>query len=709
MNLFPLFTIAFALTNLHLRADEVVAGCVWIRAENDGSGAGFLVDAKKKWVVTCRHVVGERNRLDVYFAWKRGGSLATEKAEYLANRDLLRERKLLVTGTVLRKSDVADLALIELDALPESVAALSLASAEVRLGDPLRAVGHRLDLETLFNITTGPVRQVGLLANGYTWRGKKLAANVHAIIGQLPIEEGDSGGPVLNPRGEVVGMSSALRRETPSAAVAISAKEIRKFLLGGTGFQPVQEPVPRLKAGATQKLAIVDTLVRSTVWIRPTATDVHLAGVLIEKNLILTSARGLGNADRVGIAFPLRENDKWVGEREPYRDPVGLHLEGVWRAGTVLARDPARDLALIRVDSSPDTSRPVSLATRLPAPGDSIHTMSHPGGLEFAWVYASGSVRQRGRIALEEGEKSARVAVNVLQVPAQSASPGGPVLNERGELIGVLSARESAQQTGYAATGEEIARFLDVALSDRPPKTVEGLLARAEAIPTRLVSALAEAFALRAEDSLNRRAAAAHADCLRSLALDPTCFRAYRCLAEIHLLQEPGLELVRASLDKALESGHFDRDALRLRARCGIEMKQWRSARGDLERILEVLPADSVVRQQLIRVFLELSKDDEAAAAVGDVLRVEPARLPQLAADLLKQVEAMEQKFPATPSLPANWLKRAIGAAQKSTSDPKRKAEYEVVLKAAEGAKSDIDRLAILREFLTKLTSKTGE
>ena len=69
---------------------------------------------------------------------------------------MLRERKLLVTGTVLRKSDEADLALIELDAMPESVTALSLASTEVRLGDPIRVVGHRLDLETLFIPTREP-------------------------------------------------------------------------------------------------------------------------------------------------------------------------------------------------------------------------------------------------------------------------------------------------------------------------------------------------------------------------------------------------------------------------------------------------------------------------------------------------------------------------------------------------------------------------
>ena len=73
------------------------------------------------------------------------------------------------------------------------------------------------------------------------------------------------------------------------------------------------------------------------------------------------------------------------------------------------------------------------------------------------------------------------------------------------------------------------------------------------------------------------------------------------------------------------------------------------------------------------------------------------------------KLRRLKRNFPATPSLPANWLKRAIGAAQKSATDPMRKAECEVVLKAAEGAKSDAERLAILREFLTKLSSKTGE
>ena len=698
-----LLLFAFALcSSARLRADDVVSACVWIRAENDGSGAGFLVDAKQQWVVTCRHVVGERNRVDVYFAWKRSGSLVTEKADYLGNRDLLRERKLLVTGTVLRKSDEADLALIELDALPESVTALSLASTGVRLGDPLRVVGHRLDLETLFNTTTGPVRQTGRLANGYTWRGKTLAANADAIVGQLPIEEGDSGGPVFNAKGEVVGMASALRRQTPAAAVAISAKEIRKFIQGGTGFQPVQVPAHLLEVGAAQKASIGETLMRSTVWIRPTATDVHLAGVLIDKRFILTSHRGLGDAEQVGIAFPLFENDKWISEIGAYRDFFALHMKDAWRSGTVVARDPSRDLALIRVASIPNWMRPVKMAVQSPAVGDAIHTMSHPGGIEFAWLHAAGSIRQRGKLALAEGEKPIRVLANVLQIPSQAGSPGGPILNDKSELVGILAARESHQYTGYAAAREELDHFLDVARNDRPAKSVEALLARIAAMRDHIGELFGTVLAKGAfpESELALRFA---------LFLDPQSFPARYGLYELYLKNNLN-EDAAAELDRAIVQVRDSQPTwLLIRAEQHMVRKNWQAARGDLQRIRDVYPDDWPTLRKLIRVLLELNKDDEAASAVGDAVRSTCDGFATLAADLLEQADHMVKKFPATPSLPANWLKRAIGAAQKSATDPKRKAECEVVLKAAEGAKSDTERLAILREFLTKQTFKTGE
>src|SRR5207302_7393746 len=125
--------------------------CAWVRAESDGAGAGFVVDAGKRWLVTCRHVVGDRERVDVFFPWHRDGELVTERRDYLANRLLLRDRGLLVNGKVLRRSDAADLALVELESLPAGVKAIPFASTPARPGDPLRVIGHRQDLDTLWN------------------------------------------------------------------------------------------------------------------------------------------------------------------------------------------------------------------------------------------------------------------------------------------------------------------------------------------------------------------------------------------------------------------------------------------------------------------------------------------------------------------------------------------------------------------------------
>jgi S1-C subfamily serine protease len=682
--------------------------CAWVRVENDAAGAGFVVDAGRRWLVTCRHIVAERAAVEVFFPWHRGGELVTDKRDYLGNRVALRERGLLVRGKVLRRSEAADLALVELESLPPGTQAVPLAAVPARPGDPVRVIGHRQDLDTLWNVTTGPVRQIGRLADGYSWRGTKLAVDADSLIGQWPTEEGDSGGPVLNARGEAVGMATAQRRGTPLAAVAVSAAEIRRFVKAGGENEQADPP------------AVAESLFRATVWVRPTATDVHTAGVLVdrERGWVLTSARGLGPADRVGVAFPLRDGGRWVGEREPYRDPVGLHLRGAWRAATVIARDPARDLALLRLDSVPESARAVPVAANPPAPGDAVHVMNHPGGLEFAWVYAGGSVRQRGRVALAAGDDSPRVAVTVLQVPAQAQSPGGPMLNDRGELVGVLAARDGPQQVGYAATTEDVARFLDGIPTDRPARTLLGLFARIEAVPARLTRLAATALVTRArEQTKAHRVREALQDYAAALRFDPRCTEAYMGRYEAPAVL--GWNSDDSELMDAADKGRFSRTVLLNRAslyrglalsydRLGGEPKQsretWQLVRSDLQRILDVDPADAGLWQKFVRPLLELGKDAEAATAVRNTLRLDSTRLREVAFDLSGQADRLAQKFPDTPAPPAGWLVRALTAAATAVPDP-AKADIEAALKRADAAKGDAERLALLREFVAKLAA----
>ena len=664
---------------------DLLPACAWVRAENDGAGAGFVVHAQKKHLVTCRHLVADRTKVDVIFPWVRAGELVTDKQEYLRNRLRLRELGLLVTGKVLKTSDDLDLALLELESVPPGVKAVTFAPHPPRPGDTLRVVGNRLDLDLVWNMTTGPVRTVGRLTEGYFWRGKKLAVNAGVVIGQLPTEEGDSGGPAFDRRGELAGMASALRRQNPLAAVCISADEIRSFT-GLAGPAASDRPRPA---------EIAETLTRATVWVRPTATDVSLAGTLVEPDLVLTVGKGLAPGDRAGLAFPIRAGAQWVGERTAYRDPLALSLRGCWRGGTVLARDPVRDLALIRLDSPVPGIRAVGLATHLPAVGEPVHAMSHPGGLEFAWVYAGGAVRQRGSVDLAFGGAAKPVPVILFQLPAQAGSPGGPVLNDRGELLGVLAAKESAQLVGYAATADEIVAFLDIARTDRPARTLGGLLARVDARPRRFAEAAARGLGEQGEAHRQAgRLDEARRDCDAAVSLDPGCVAGRLCLARMFDAAGHPADAL-AELDSAAEKGPFDRGVLLARSELAGRAKEWRKARGDLERVLDVAPADADARQRLVGVLVELGEDAKAAVAVADTLRADPKRLPAVAVDLLAQADGLAKKYPDAPSVPAGWLFRAATAANRP--------ELAELLKRAATARDDAEKLAILRAGLAKI------
>src|SRR5262245_11199321 len=81
---------------------DPISSCVWVRAENDSAVAGCVVDAEKRLLVTCRHVVADREKVDVFFPWHRDGELVAEKRDYLGNRQQLRDLGLLLTGKVVR-------------------------------------------------------------------------------------------------------------------------------------------------------------------------------------------------------------------------------------------------------------------------------------------------------------------------------------------------------------------------------------------------------------------------------------------------------------------------------------------------------------------------------------------------------------------------------------------------------------------------------
>jgi predicted Zn-dependent protease len=152
-----------------------------------------------------------------------------------------------------------------------------------------------------------------------------------------------------------------------------------------------------------------------------------------------------------------------------------------------------------------------------------------------------------------------------------------------------------------------------------------------------------------------------------------------------------------AELDAAVEKGGFHRDVFMLRAELAARAKDWRKARGDLDRVLSVFPADAEARQRLAGVLLGLGVDAKAAVAIAETLRADSKRLPLVAIDLLAQADTLEQKFPDLPSVAADWLTKALTAAEKVTTDAKVKTALATVLKASREAKGDTERLRVLR------------
>ena len=90
---------ALVLAALIQPAPVPLGACAWVRAEGEAAGAGVVVDTQKRWLVTCRHVVADRKAVDVFFPWVEDGALVTDRAAYLGNRQLLRDRGLRATAS----------------------------------------------------------------------------------------------------------------------------------------------------------------------------------------------------------------------------------------------------------------------------------------------------------------------------------------------------------------------------------------------------------------------------------------------------------------------------------------------------------------------------------------------------------------------------------------------------------------------------------
>ncbi len=743
--------------------DRLIAATAWVRTTTQGVGAGWVVDAKRRWLITNLHLIGEQDRVEAFFAVRRKGKLIAERQYYLENQKALHEEGKAVRGKVILRSEKRDVALIELEKIPGGVAALPLAEKAAGPGETVHSVGHRHDSEALWNYTTGEVRQLGKLTDGYFWRGKKLAADVPCLLIQAPINTGDSGSALVNDRGEVVGVISGVRWQAPITAIAIQIGEVKAMLA-----EAEKKETPAAKPAATGT-EIYRQLLKATVWIRPTATEGRAAGWLVDKQrkIVVTTASGAGSSDLVDVVFPQFEKGEFVPEANAYADRISLRQKGRLVRGLVMMRDPKRDLAVIELESLSPYAAELAMARKEPSPADKVHVVSHPNGVELLWLYSTGSVRQAANIELVSAPNgdALKSRTLLLQIPHQASSAGGAVVNEQGEVVGMLAAKEAAQQQlGYAIAAKEMQAFLETARSLVQPEKAEEFLQRgkwlmsrgkireagtafvmANRIDTQRTTVIREtfdAFVRAGElDSLDRLgeastwlstdlqdqarlalglSAANKAEQVRKLCAailkeDRKCALAY--LARGRLSKDKD---ALADLDEAIFYDPNLVEAYRQRARVHEKLNDDDKALADWSRAIELDPYSPEPIRRRINIYLKKNEPKRAVADCERLIELLPTNAEAyrtlagawlVQGDEAKALPALVAALRWQPSLRKSIfedvVKHGCDLAKRWPDDSTKKANwYEQALTAIRSAISDVD---LCKQIDHALTSRKKE
>jgi S1-C subfamily serine protease len=203
-------------------------------------GTGALVSVDKRLLVTNFHVVEKRSQVLVFFPVFRNGEAINDPLHYRRNAD-----RLGIPGKVIHTDARQDLAVIQLEKLPEGVRALPLARQAPRPGETIHAVGNSgLKDGTLWRYSKGEVRQV------YRHKGKtvneaglELEIDVRVVESQIPTNKGDSGGPVVNDRAELVAITQSIAANEQLITLGIEVGVVRQMLTSVAG--PDITPAPR--------------------------------------------------------------------------------------------------------------------------------------------------------------------------------------------------------------------------------------------------------------------------------------------------------------------------------------------------------------------------------------------------------------------------------------------------------------------------------
>jgi serine protease Do len=182
--------------NARRRTDETSDGQRDFELPRQGSGSGFIID-RQGYILTNYHVIEEADRITV--------TLADGRA---------------LRGELVGSDPAIDVALIKVSGAGEMPEAPLGNSDDLRVGEWVCAIGNPLGY--VHSVTVGVVSFIG----------RKLfdASLDDYIQTDAAINFGNSGGPLLNARGEVIGINSAISARASNIGFAVPINQAAAIL-----------------------------------------------------------------------------------------------------------------------------------------------------------------------------------------------------------------------------------------------------------------------------------------------------------------------------------------------------------------------------------------------------------------------------------------------------------------------------------------------
>jgi serine protease Do len=261
------------------------------RTSSQGLGSGVLISASGE-ILTAAHVVDTATDIDVIFT---NGEIVRAKIVWMEHK--------------------ADLAMLKLDHVPEGVKAAKLGDSKaLRIGEQIMIIGAPYGIS--HSLSVGYI-------SGFRASPDKVSREITPIFLQTDaaINKGNSGGPMFNMKGEVVGIVSRILSQSggfEGLGFAVASQTVSEILEEGTlpyaglSTMPLTKEMAQVLNIPQGYGALVQQVIplspADLIGLRPGRLPVQILGrTLLLGGDVLLSINGIEVRDQDAL-FKVREN-----------------------------------------------------------------------------------------------------------------------------------------------------------------------------------------------------------------------------------------------------------------------------------------------------------------------------------------------------------------------------------------------------------------